>query len=976
VRSTEISALLVVAVATVSGCRPFRGASAGAVAAATGESVPPSGLGTRAVIELPNGLQIALEENHAAPVVAISAWVHVGAADDPAGQEGLAHLFQHLLFLSTRTRPAGRVARDVAEIGGRMGAFTTYDETVFQAVVAAPFVDNGIGLLADILTQPSLSPADLDSARRSAADDLRQAAGAADRIAAEQVLATAFAGDLYGRPLLGTETSLAALSDQQARRFFEKFYVASNTTLVMVGDFDASRVRERLAAAFGAWPAGARAPARPAPRQPAGPLVGVSTAEVAGPQLVIGFRIPGVKDHDAPALQLLAAILGSDRGGRLDMEIVRNRQLGSAPRAHLFAGRQAGLLIATTALGPGRVDEAARAVRDEILRLGREPVGADELDRARTIVEGDLAFAQAGLGGYARRLGQSIALGGDASFESDYLESLRRVDPETLMRVAARTFQSTNVIVTVVLPVSRDPPRDDRAAKLIPRLRAVAAGAEEATGHLAPNVEGGASPSGPGSGSAALGGSGRDGVEYLLPSGVRLLVLRDDTAPQLSVRAVWPGGLRTEDARLAGATSLLARLLPRATKTRGPEALTEDLAEVGGRLDGVAGVDSLALRGDFLGSHWERGLELLVDCVRNPRLLDDEIERERRVQLDAIRARDDDPTLLALRLFESTLYGRHPYAQDLLGTADTVAGLTRRRLINHYRRSYRPRDLTLAVLGAVEPERVAAKVQSLFADAPRLTGAADEASEAGETGAVGAVGAASGREPPRVVVSVGARPPDRSEATEVFQLISKAQARVVIGYPGVTIRDPDRFALEVLAGALGGPDGQIVKALTEASGLAGVGEAVSHQAVDPGYFAIYAAARPDAVEALVVALRAHLRHVAEVGIPDPEVARARRILIGTRALALERRGAVAMALALRRALAASGTPGTRAAPGETGRSYRSDVDELGKVTAADVARVARRIIDPRREIVAVVRPRDNDRPTTSLLEAPPRYTRP
>ncbi len=935
-RSTLVSAAVIV-VAAASSCRPYKGAPSGAAAFATDERVPPSGIDTRAVIELPNGLRVVLEENHAVPLVAIQAWVHAGGADDPAGLEGLAHLFQHLFFLSTKTRPAGAIARDVAAIGGRIGAFTTYDETVFHALVASTFADVGIGLLADILTEALLSPTDIDAARRAVKDDLRQALATPDRVAAQAALATAFPAEPYGRSLLGTEASLAAISADHVRGFFDRFYVAANATLVIVGDFDSSMVRARVSTAFGSWRAGDNRAASPRPNQQTAPRVGVFTADIPAPQLIVAYRIPGtgMDRRDLPGLEILAAILGPGRGGRLEMEVVRNRQLANTPRAYLFDARDGGMFITTAVLGPGRVDDVARAVRDEVTRLAHERIGSDEFMRARTIVEGDAAFDTAGLDGYARTLGRSMAVAGDPSFATAYLDRLRRLDAGDLMDVAARTFLASRMNLAVVLPAARDPERDDRAGKLLPRLRAVAA----ATETPATNVV----AAGPAS------SSGRDLADYSLPSGVRLLVLRDDTAPQLSVRAVWSGGLRLEDDRLAGASSLLARLLPRATKTRGPETLAKDLADIAGSLDGVAGIDSLALRGEFLASHWERGLELLVDCVRNPSLADEEVERERRVLLDAIRTRDDDPTEVALRLFRGALFGRHPYRQDLLGTADAVAGLNRRRLLDFYRRSYGQRGLTLAVLGAVEPDRVAAKVQSLFADLRPAAGDREGSSAI----------------PP---------PPVHTDPTEVFQLIPKAQARVVVGYPGLTVRDPDRLALEVLAEVLGGAAGKLAESLREQVGMMGAIEVVSREGVDPGYFAVYAAARPDVVDLVAPALRAQVRHVAEGGVNAEDVLRARRILIGSRALALERRGAVAMAVALHGAF------------GETGRAYRRDIDELGKVTAADVARVARRIIDPRHEILAVVRPLDADRtakvsanepvrgPTSSLLVAPSGYT--
>jgi zinc protease len=270
------------------------------------------------------------------------------------------------------------------------------------------------------------------------------------------------------------------------------------------------------------------------------------------------------------------------------------------------------------------------------------------------------------------------------------------------------------------------------------------------------------------------------------------------------------------------------------------------------------------------------------------------------------------------RLFAATLWGRHPYRLPELGTLDSVASLTHRRVLDHYRRYYGLSGLTIAIVGNVDATRAVARIQALLGDLP---------GEAIDARAVPA-------EPPR------------SEPAEAFAVVPGEDAHVVLGYPGVTVRDPDRFTLAVLSEILSGPAGRLAAAVRAERPLAYGPGASSVTGIDPGYFAVAFACRAQSLDATVRAVRAELARLVERGVTADEVARARRHMVGAHALGLERRSAVAGALAFHEASGAGWQEMGRYAAG------------LQRVTGADVQRAARKFLDPRREVVAVVKPAD------------------
>ena len=861
---------------------------------------------TRAESRLDNGVRVVVEENHAAPVVALEVWLAVGAGDDPPALAGAAHLYEHLVFRGTRRRAPGAAEREIAAIGGTIGAWTGLDETVYHATVAPPFLDVGLDVLADALTAPTFDPAELAAGKEVVEAEIARQAVDPARAATEMLRAAAFPGERPGRPLLGTLEAVAGATRAALAARFAESYVGENMTVVVVGDVNAAAARAAVARAFAAAPRRRATRAPDAPARASAPRALVSTAAGPEAEVAVGFRVSASRAEDAAALDLLAALLAAGREGRLSRELGDNRQVATSVRGLTFyarggSSRGGALLELLVSPAPQRTEAAAQAAIDEALRLGREEVRADELGRARAALESDIGRHGDGVEGRARRLGFAVAVAADTGYDARYRKSLAALDPASLRQAAARFLRPEALALAALDPGGTRGRAPDAEAARFEALVTEAAARIDRPGVAATPPE--------------VGG---DVVRAVAPSGLRILVLRDRGAPLVAVEAAWAGGARAEDAGSNGAGAMIAALLDRGTRTRAAAQIAADARALGGTLDGFSDRSHLGLRAEFLPGDWARGLALLADCLLRPSFPAGEVDGSRRVVVDRARAADGDPARGAARLFREALWPGHPYRLDPLGTAETLAGLGRVRLLDHYRRHYPVSHLVVSVVGDVDPKEVVATLTALFADA--------------------AAGAAPPDPPPE---------PVHTAPAALFRPTGKDVAQIVLGYPGPPARDPDWLALEVLAAALGGP---LDCALGRTSGVFSVAPSAA-RGVDPGELAVAVACAPAAVDAVVAALRAALAGVAASGLGAEEVAAAARRLAGARALDLRGGSAIADALALDEAY------------GLPLMSYRRLPAALAAITAADVNRAARRFIDPQRETIAVVRP---EAPTTKL----------
>jgi zinc protease len=849
--------------------------------------------------QLPNGLTVVLQPSHAAKVVALQAWVSVGSADEPPELAGIAHVFEHMLFKGTQRRGVGQIAREIESAGGEINAWTSFDQTVYHLVLASRFFPLGLDILADALLHSSFDAGELKRELKVVLEEIKQGEDNPSRVASQALFGAAYKRHPYRRPVIGSERTVRTFTRARLVDFFRRHYVASNLTLVVVGDFSTEEARRLILHKLGSAPKRPPLKRRPV-REPTRkrPRVVVKAHDVREVYLSIAFPIPGIRHPDTAALDVLSILVGQGDSARLTRAVKRQAQLVSDVYAYSYTPRDPGLLVAGATLSVEKLEAAFDAILAELFRLRESEVTSDELAKARAIIEADTIYQKETVQGQARKLGFFETVAGGLGFEDEYLRAVRELRPSELREVATRYLACEHATACVLLPAqSSDAAR--LQVSLDKKLRA-----KSQVGHRIARAQPRKS----------------DEVEVIrstLEGGARLLVARDPSVKLCAVRAAFMGGLRYEDSELSGINNLLAALVTRGTAHRSGDELAHEVEAMAGAIGGFCGKNSFGLRMELVSSHWARGLELFADCLTKPALADDEIEKERRLVLEEIRTQEDNVSAEAFRLFAQTLYRAHPYRLDLHGTAQSVGALDRKRLCDYFAAHVRPSEMTLAVVGDVDPQAVLEQVSALFAALP------------------------SSPTPERPVPLVE---PPPVQPIEVERIQNKQQAHVVYGFSGTTIRSPDRFPLEVLSTILSGQSGRLFLELRDRQALAYRVSAFSVEGVDPGYFAVYVATSPENRERAVLGIQRELDRMRERKVPKVELERAQRYLVGAHEISLQRRAALASTLAFHECY------------GVGWDEYRRYAPAVLAVTADDVQRVAHSYLDPGRAILATIRP--------------------
>ncbi len=836
---------------------------------------------------LDNGLTLHISPGHATPVAAVQAWVGVGSADEAIAHAGVAHLSEHMLF------KGGELARTIESSGGTVNAWTSFDHTVYHAVLGSDRIDQAIDALGTALTAPRIDRDELEREREVILEEIRQGSDDPARAVAQSLFAAAYAQHPYRRPVIGTAESVSRLGERELVEFFRSSYVADAVTLVVAGDVDPAHVRREVERHFGAMPGGrpprrlAAEPAQTAPRAVAA-LRDVSEAYVA-----VGFHVPPARHVDVAALDVAAILLGESESARLPRRLRDEHEIVTSAYAQVHALRDPGLFVLSATARPRDAKKTVGGLVDQALALV-DDLSPDELEKARVAAEAGLVRQLETAQGRARTVGWNATMTGDPRFAHLYLDRVRAVRRHDVASAVRRYLRSDNATIAAILP------RPTRAKSSAAFARHAEAKVRSALATAAAPV---------------------NVVEkrVVLPNGMVVIVRRDPSVPVVAMRAVWRGGQRVELDAEAGASTLLARLITRGCGALDATALADRVDRLGGSLGGVAGRNSFGLAAEWLARSWSQGFDLVADCLLDPTLPQAELAREKRQLLDDQIAQQDNPTQVAFRLFSDTLYGAHPYHRDALGTPDSIDSLSQAVLAAFYRDRYPLSSLVLTIVGDVDVDDAIAHATKRFARvAPKRPSV------------------------PKVAPPVFDQrsPEDR----EVYRYLDRAQAHLVIGYPGATIDASDRFALELLVAVLGGQSGRLFAELRDKRALVYRVSAHSVEGVDPGFVAVYLSCAPEKLEAAAQAVTDQLERARTGGVTADELERAKSYLIGSHQIAMQRRAAVANAIAYHEAY------------GLGWRSWASYDDAIRAVTVTDVAAAAQRYLAPERAITATIRP--------------------
>ena len=366
-------------------------------------------------------------------------------------------------------------------------------------------------------------------------------------------------------------------------------------------------------------------------------------------------------------------------------------------------------------------------------------------------------------------------------------------------------------------------------------------------------------------------GSSRYQIQrHELRNGIKLLLREDRRLPLVSIRVLFNGGLRTEQEANNGICNLAAAMLIKGTDSMTEQEISETVESLGGDINCISGNNSFGIDLNLLSRDLDAGLDLLKEIVFSSNCPPEILEREKKSVLAAIKSEQDDIYQFGMKLMKENLFKTHPYRFTIIGNMKSVERLDREDILNYYKNWRHPNNMVLSVFGDIEPQKVFAKLEEDLS------------------------GLKKGIMPSLDI------PRENFPKTkkEVHQTLNKAQSVVMIGFPGTTIHNDDRFVLAVISSILSGRDGRLSMRLREKLGLSYALGSFSLPGVDPGYYLFYVGTNAENIPLVKKELLRQIQLLVRKYVPDEEIKLAKKSLMGRHIITLQTNSALAFRTSL------------------------------------------------------------------------------
>lgn len=637
------------------------------------------------IYKLDDGQTVIIKQVKNNPIVVIDTWVKTGSINENDQNNGVSHFLEHLFFKGTETHPPGDFDKILESKGAITNAATSKDFTHYYITTPSKYFDLAVDLQSDMLLNPLIPRKELEKERKVVMEEIAKDANNPDEKVYDNLIQMLYKTHPYKRKVIGTNDIIGKISREEILDYYNTHYGPQNMVTVIIGDIDPQHALDKVKEDFKTSPRkltkNINKPEKPLTSQ----ITKIDNQPVNTGYLIIGYHSANAFNPDTYALDVLATILGDGRSSVLYQTIKEQNQLADSISANNSTYREDGIFSISASFSPEKSDKLKKAIFEQISKIQKEGITAQQLQIAKNIIERDTYYNRESVENIASEIGYSTVLTDNPKYYDEYLNNIKKVTAHDVKKVANYYLNFNKSAVSIVLPES---------AKNLQ------------TTNLQQNIKN----------EAKLIQQTTSTSKYQLNNGLTILITPNDLNDIIAMSIYVKGGEFLE--KTPGTSDIMSSVMLKGTKNYSSLELAKTLEENGIKISPSASADTFSISVLTTKSQLQKTFELLNEIVNNANFDDYEIEKTRTSMLNSIKESRDLPMNVALEEYRYLIYENSVYANGSKVFEKTLPKIQRDDILNYYNNIFNPKNIIVSINGNVNENDVTKNISDIFNKTP------------------------------------------------------------------------------------------------------------------------------------------------------------------------------------------------------------------------------------------------------------------
>jgi zinc protease len=788
---------------------------------------------------LNNNLETLFIHSPGSTSASVQIWFRAGSALEKKEDKGIAHFLEHMFFKGTPKRPGAKIARDVESFGGEINAFTSFDYTCYYINSPTKKLKQTIEILLDMVSNPKFANEDIIPERGVVFEEYRRSVDNPSQYNFFEIQKNSFTKG-YSHPILGTEKNIKNFSRKQLIDFRNKYYNNSNAMLVVSGDIKKEQEITKVIESF-------KLPDGPKTnftefKLKNKPSLNIHHKNVNQASITLCFEGAKYLSPESASEDLALNCLAYGDISPLYKKLITETSLANSTSGSTMFFNDGGIHFLKLMFPVDeykKVIEAFLETIQECLDIG---FSKSEVDRIRNQYVASKTYEKETIESFAFSLGHGFAQDGDIHCEDKFIEEIKKATPDDINQ-SLRDIFSRNSHLNIQLP--KDYKKVDafkkKAAHLQKQLLKMSLKKSKEVNYKTtqsnydPNVK-----------------------VYEVTKGVKLLYRYNPMSPTFVFHTYMKGGLAHENASNNGVYNLLARLMLQGHKEKDYDQLKLELETKSAYLNGFAGKNAYGITMHGLSEHFSSLIQDYFLSLKEPTIPENYLLLEKELIKRQLDIQKEDPVKQCFQQVNSIVFNKHPYAQEMTGSIESISKISRKKIISTHQERLNNAEMVFTYCGDKSFESVLKEIEPFISDLP-------------------------------------ARKENVKNNHTIKPLINKSieidfereQTHIFIGKASYKNGTKEDLFLKMITSYLSGQSSDLFVDVRDRKGLCYAVQPLHHSALEAGYWGIYIGAGKDKVDQAIEAIFEIINKLRDKGLSKAEFNRIKKMIEGSNLLNIQ-----------------------------------------------------------------------------------------